>query len=97
MTDQLDLSEARGSGHIFFADLGGQLDPRRADYTDEFGGRWHIHRDPPPIPARHADWQWYHEDFDGPGDRRWGYSATLDEAIADIDCLADELDQETAP
>jgi len=42
---------------------------------------------PPPIPWRGADWQYYHEDFDGPGDERRGCCMTLQGCRADIDEL----------
>jgi hypothetical protein len=54
---------------------------------------YHIRHDPPPIPIRTCDWQWYHEDYDPtplhsygpPSDDRSGASASLDDAKADID------------
>jgi len=44
-----------------------------------------IEYDPPPIPDRNHDWRWAHEDYDGPGDRRCGTSASLEAARAEID------------
>lgn len=49
---------------------------------------WHIYYDPPPIPTRSCDWQFYHDDFDGApdaGDNRCGFAPTLDAAKAEID------------
>jgi hypothetical protein len=43
-----------------------------------------IRYDPPPIPVRKFDWSWHHEDFDL-DDPRYGHSASLDGAKADID------------
>lgn len=61
---------------------------------------FHIAHDPPPIPLRHWDWQWWHEDYDGapeetggpPADNRSGASNSLADARRDIDAFL--LDQE---
>ncbi len=59
---------------------------------------WHINYDPPPIPVRCCDWQFWHDDFDGSedsGDRRCGSAASLEAAKAEIDLYqdcADEMD-----
>lgn len=58
-----------------------------------------IHYDPPPIPIRTCDWQWFHEDYDGapeylydlPSDPRCGYAGSLEECKADIDEFIEEL------
>jgi hypothetical protein len=49
---------------------------------------YHIYFDPPPIPIRSCDWHWSHDDFDGApdgNDHRYGHSASLADAKADID------------
>jgi len=49
---------------------------------------YHIYHDPPPIPIRTHDWQWYHDDYDGApdgNDHRCGSSGSLEAAKADID------------
>lgn len=46
---------------------------------------FHIEYNPPPIPVRCCDWQWAHEDFDGPEDNRYGHAASLEAAKAEID------------
>jgi len=51
-------------------------------------GNWHIQYDPPPIPVRHWDWQFWHDDYDGApdsNDNRSGAAASLDAAKAEID------------
>ena len=47
--------------------------------------------DPPPIPIRSFDWAWVHKDYDGEGDPRHGYSASIEAAKADIDELIEEI------
>ncbi len=44
-----------------------------------------IYHDPPPIPTRTEDWQFVHEDYDGPGDPRCGSAASLDACKQEID------------
>lgn len=54
---------------------------------------YHIRHDPPPIPVRCADWQWWHDDYDGApdgNDNRCGHSASLEQAKADIDEMISE-------
>jgi len=49
---------------------------------------WHIAYDPPPIPVRTCDWQFWHDDFDGAedsGDNRYGHASSLEAAKAEID------------
>jgi len=46
--------------------------------------------DPPPIPSRACDWAFEHEDYDGPGDSRFGYAPSLEDAKAQIDDLLDD-------
>ncbi len=53
-----------------------------------------IDYDPPPIPTRAHDWQWCHENYDGPGDNRWGSAPSLEAAKAAIDeRIEDEREQ----
>lgn len=51
---------------------------------------WHIHYDPPPIPVRNCDWQFWHEEYDGPGDNRSGHAPSLETAKAEIDEREDD-------
>lgn len=51
-----------------------------------------IEYDPPPVPFRDMDWRWQHDDYDGPGDDRIGFSSSLAEARQEIDDLEDERD-----
>lgn len=46
---------------------------------------WFISYDPPPMPFRTCDWQFWHKDYDGPGDNRYGSAPSLDAARAEID------------
>ena len=51
-------------------------------------GLWHIAYDPPPIPTKAHDYQFHHEEYDGPEDRRSGSSRTIEgciELIKDIE------------
>ena len=60
---------------------------------------WHIDFDPPPIPTRNCDWQFWHDDFDGAedaNDNRCGYAASLEEAKAEIDLWYDEREMTDA-
>ena len=41
--------------------------------------------DPPPIPSRMADFQFYAYDYDGPGDPRCGFAEDLEAAKSQID------------
>lgn len=45
--------------------------------------------DPPPIPIRGFDWEFVHEDYDGPNDNRCGRAGSLEEAMATIDELSE--------
>jgi hypothetical protein len=51
-----------------------------------------IEYDPPPVPFRDMDWRWQHDDYDGPGDDRIGFSPSLAEARQEIDDLENERD-----
>lgn len=53
-------------------------------------GNWIIQYDPPPIPVRCCDWQFWHRDYDGPEDGRCGAAGSLDEAKGEIDALEDD-------
>lgn len=53
-------------------------------------GSWSIAYNPPPIPVRVCDFQFWHDDYDGApdaNDNRCGTAATLDAAKAEIDML----------
>ena len=60
----------------------------------------HQHRDhiiwhnPKPIPTRVLDWDWCHQDFDGPGDEREGHAATLEAAKEAIDEMIEEAEMD---
>ena len=41
--------------------------------------------DPKPIPSRSFDWDYVHEDYDGPGDHRCGSCASKESAMVEID------------
>ena len=60
---------------------------------------YHIEYQPKPIPTRKHDWNWTHEDYDGPGDPRCGTAASEAAAKIAVDEmeweLADELDDPT--
>lgn len=45
---------------------------------------------PPPIPTRECDWQWVHDDYDGPEDNRCGHAPSLAAAKSDIDFWHEE-------
>lgn len=51
-----------------------------------------IEYDPPPIPDRNHDWQWAHQDYDGPGDSRCGTSSSLEASKVAIDEWYDDHD-----
>lgn len=68
---------------------------RKQPDTDSGGGcgeyrGFRIDYAPPPIPARECDWQWVHEDYDGPEDNRCGHAPSLEAAKADIDFWHEE-------
>jgi hypothetical protein len=46
---------------------------------------WIISHYPPPIGDRSHDWQFAHEDYDGPEDSRIGTASSLEGAMAEID------------
>lgn len=45
-----------------------------------------------PIPDRSCDWDWHHEDFDL-DDPRYGHSASLEAARAEIDEQIEEMSE----
>ena len=51
---------------------------------------WFIQWDPPPIPDRNHDWQYWHKNYDGPGDGRIGSVASEQAAREAIDEEEDE-------
>lgn len=60
-----------------------------------YRGYW-IEYDPPPIPSRAHDWQWWHDEYDGAPDshdHRYGSSASLEEAKAEIDAQIEEAEE----
>jgi len=57
-----------------------------SNYAAKYKGYW-IKYDPPGIPVRHWDWQYVHEEYDGPEDGRCGAAASLEDAKQQIDDL----------
>jgi len=49
-----------------------------------------IGHDPPPVPSRAADWQYVHDDYDGPPDDRHGHAASEQACRDEIDAWHDE-------
>lgn len=45
---------------------------------------------PPPIPDRSHDWQFAHEDYDGPGDKRCGTGANVEDCKQQIDEILED-------
>ena len=78
----------------------GTREPDRQTYGD-----WIIKYDPPPIPIRTADWQFYHKDYDGapihsegpPADNRSGFGPTAEDCRRQIDEYEDDEDAEPGP
>lgn len=59
-------------------------------------GDWHIQYNPPPIPVRNCDWQFWHDDYDGAPDafdNRHGSAASPEDAKMEIDMIED-MDRE---
>ncbi len=52
-------------------------------------GLWTITHNPPPIPIRTADWQFVHDEYDGPDDDRSGYGPTAKDCIEQIQEMED--------
>lgn len=50
------------------------------------GQKWHLSWNPKPIPTKAYDWDWGHDDYDGPGDTRCGSAASV------LGCLEEILD-----
>lgn len=59
--------------------------PHRVKYLD-----YQIVYNPKPIPLRAFDWDFYHSDYDGPGDIRIGVAPSVEEAKARILELIEE-------
>ncbi len=52
-----------------------------------------IRLDPPPIPTRQFDWQYCHDDYDGPPDSRCGAAASAPLCIVEIDEIESDMDE----
>jgi hypothetical protein len=52
-----------------------------------------ISYEPKPIPSRSFDYAYIHEDYEGPGDHRFGTAASIEECKAGIDRLCDGVKQ----
>jgi hypothetical protein len=55
----------------------------------EYRGYTIVH-DPKPIPIRTKDWDYVHNEYDGPGDNRCGSTDSLESAKAAIDELYED-------
>ncbi len=53
-------------------------------------GPWHVTPAHWNRPHPSVDWDWWHEDYDGPGDPRHGSAASRDDCIAAIHEWEDE-------
>ena len=51
-----------------------------------------ISHNPKPIPSRKHDWDWCHNDYDGPGDNRCGTSGSVRDAYQRIDDLISDAE-----
>ena len=52
-----------------------------------------IEYNPPPIPVRCCDWQFWHDDYDGAedaNDNRCGSAASLEDAKLEIDMILED-------
>lgn len=58
--------------------------------TTEKYRSYEISYSPPPIPDRNHDWQFAHEDYDGPEDRRCGTGCSVADCKAKIDEMIDD-------
>jgi hypothetical protein len=58
--------------------------------TMEYRG-YRIYFDPPPIPIRTCDWQYVHNEYDGPEDRRCGSARTEFDCMLEIDEIEDDI------
>jgi hypothetical protein len=56
---------------------------------------WNIAPDFGPTPDRSQDYEFYHPDFDGPGDRRHGRAASVRDCMMLIDELLDTVEKPT--
>jgi len=62
---------------------------------DTFYRKWRIIHNPKPIPSRAFDWDFYHTDYDGPGDSRAGAAESVGGCIREIkEIEADEASYE---
>jgi len=72
---------------------GGVREPAKVGPGRYSYGPWHIEHDPPPIPVRSCDWQFWHDDYDGApdgNDRRCGFAGSLAAVVAEIHELEDD-------
>lgn len=49
--------------------------------------QYQISYNPKPIPDRNHDWEFIHQDYDGPPDNRCGTAASQEDAIHQIDLI----------
>jgi hypothetical protein len=50
---------------------------------------YHITYNPKPIPTKNHDWDFVHDEYNGPGDNRHGSVASVDDAMKEIDLIED--------
>lgn len=54
---------------------------------------WWIRYDPPPVPSRLHDWQYWSDEYDGPGDDRDGSASSL---LAAREAIDERIEDEEA-
>jgi len=60
-------------------------------------GGWSIEYDPKPIPMRNYDWNYCHEDFDGPDDPRCGTARDFASCLIAIRELEEDTREPAKP
>jgi len=63
------------------------------DFSVEYRD-YHIRYNPKPIPMRNCDWDFVHDEYDGPEDNRCGYAESIDAVLKEIDELEGEPEDE---
>lgn len=80
-------------------DRGWDEDEIKTDEPPEFWegrtGKWWIVHAPPPIPKRMGcDWQFRHDDYDGPEDGRSGFGPSWADCVSQIQEMEAEMDDD---
>jgi hypothetical protein len=52
-------------------------------------GTWYIKYNPKPIPTRSCDYDFWHEDYDGPEDNRCGNAESAESCLSQIEEIED--------